>query len=220
MSSPGSDETRNESGEAPMWHPAREWLEEDEGDEDDLDYAVPSTIMETEDDWEDDDDVEDERMGLGISDGETGMLGLVTFVRAEMLIEDKFTRKSPYHHRQYPIRTDARRSRRGGGSWGRRTPAQYVQSQQMEYRVMVACTLVILPLTCFQFRPPNYSSYSRPVVYSISSAQTAGQPISSEMTEMTKVTTNSMPHFFAGRGPEEQAAQTISRKSPVMRGRN
>ncbi|KAJ5768284.1 hypothetical protein N7533_000867 [Penicillium manginii] len=56
MSSPGSDETRNEPGEAPIWHPAREWLEEDEGDEDDLDYTVPSTTMETEDDWEDDDD--------------------------------------------------------------------------------------------------------------------------------------------------------------------
>ncbi|KAJ5965685.1 hypothetical protein N7481_012399 [Penicillium waksmanii] len=68
MSSPGSDETRNEPGEAPMWHPAREWLEDDEGDEDDLDYTVPSTTMETEDDWEEDDDVGEERMGLGISD--------------------------------------------------------------------------------------------------------------------------------------------------------
>ncbi|CAI7618915.1 unnamed protein product [Penicillium manginii] len=67
MSSPGSDETRNEPGEAPIWHPAREWLEEDEGDEDDLDYTVPSTTMETEDDWEDD-DVGNEAMGLGVSD--------------------------------------------------------------------------------------------------------------------------------------------------------
>jgi WD repeat-containing protein 23 len=74
MSSPGSDETRNEPGEAPIWHPAREWLEEDEGDEDDLDYTVPSTTMETEDDWEDDDDVGNEAMGLGVSDGETRML--------------------------------------------------------------------------------------------------------------------------------------------------
>lgn len=78
MSSPGSNEATTEQGEAPIWHPAREWLEEDEDDEEDLDYTVPPTMMETEDEWEED-DVEDE-MGLGISDGETILVELVASV--------------------------------------------------------------------------------------------------------------------------------------------
>lgn len=80
MSSPGSDDTRNEQGAGSIWHPAREWLEEDEEDEEDLDYTAPSTLMETEDDWEDA-DVDDEGMGLGMPDGEPTILELIDYAK-------------------------------------------------------------------------------------------------------------------------------------------
>ena len=73
MSSPGSDEERNNQGNGPIWHPAQEWLEQDEDDEEDLDYTVPSTMMESEDDWEEEEEEMDQfdpsNLGLNVSEG-------------------------------------------------------------------------------------------------------------------------------------------------------
>lgn len=68
MSSPGSpsEEARESAGGTPAWHPAQEWLEED--DEVDMDYHPALEGSEDEDGWEEM-HAEDE-MGLGVSDGE------------------------------------------------------------------------------------------------------------------------------------------------------
>lgn len=64
MSSPRSpsEEARESAGGTPTWHPAQEWLEED--DEVDMDYHP--AMDESEDGWE---EMEGEDMGLGVSDG-------------------------------------------------------------------------------------------------------------------------------------------------------
>jgi len=81
MSSPGSDEERNDQGNGQIWHPAREWLEQDEDDEEDLDYTVPSTMMESEDDWEEEEvdmgQLDTSGLGLNVSEGSTAMTGYV-----------------------------------------------------------------------------------------------------------------------------------------------
>ncbi|OQD77248.1 hypothetical protein PENDEC_c003G07048 [Penicillium decumbens] len=63
MSSPRSpsEEARESAGGTPTWHPAQEWLEED--DEVDMDYHP--AMDESEDGWE---EMEGEDMGLGVSD--------------------------------------------------------------------------------------------------------------------------------------------------------
>lgn len=69
MSSPGppSDEARA-NGET-VWHPAQEWLEEDE--EDDTDYIPHRLSSEDDDDgWEDAEGNEDEGTAINVSDGE------------------------------------------------------------------------------------------------------------------------------------------------------
>jgi WD repeat-containing protein 23 len=67
MSSPGSpsEEARESAGGTPAWHPAQEWLEED--DEVDMDYHPALEGSEDEDGWE---EMEEDEMGLGLSDGE------------------------------------------------------------------------------------------------------------------------------------------------------
>lgn len=69
MSSPGSpsEEARESAGGTTAWHPAQEWLEED--DEVDMDYHPALEGSEDEDGWEEM-DAEDEDMDLGVSDGE------------------------------------------------------------------------------------------------------------------------------------------------------
>ncbi|KAJ5572537.1 hypothetical protein N7450_009521 [Penicillium hetheringtonii] len=80
MSSPGSDEERHDQGNGQIWHPAREWLEQDEDDEEDLDYTVPSTMMESEDDWEEEEvdmgQLDTSGLGLNVSEGSTAMAGI------------------------------------------------------------------------------------------------------------------------------------------------
>ncbi|KAJ5111096.1 hypothetical protein N7532_001631 [Penicillium argentinense] len=68
MSSPGSNQAGPERDDSIIWHPAQEWLEED--DENDPDYTMPPRNMEAEDDW-DGDDAEDEPLSISISDGES-----------------------------------------------------------------------------------------------------------------------------------------------------
>jgi WD repeat-containing protein 23 len=67
MSSPGSptEEARESAGGTPAWHPAQEWLEED--DEVDMDYHPALEGSEDEDGWE---EMDEDEMGLGLSDGE------------------------------------------------------------------------------------------------------------------------------------------------------
>lgn len=71
MSSPPSDDARTSNRDS-VWHPAREWLEEDE--EEDSDYIPPRPGSEDEDDdddgWEDAEDNGAEEMGADVSDGE------------------------------------------------------------------------------------------------------------------------------------------------------
>ena len=58
-----SDDARGES----IWHPAREWLEED--DDLDMDYHPALEGSNDDDEWEEEADNEDEEINLGISDG-------------------------------------------------------------------------------------------------------------------------------------------------------
>lgn len=75
MSSPGSPEAeaRESAGESTVWHPALEWLEED--DEQDMDYHPAAEESEEGDGWEEM-SVEDEHFDIQVSDGEDHNLAL------------------------------------------------------------------------------------------------------------------------------------------------
>lgn len=67
MATPGSQEEQRASAEdSSEWHPAQEWLDDDETD---MDYQPRPGASEDDDEWQDDVDDEDEDMGLGLSDG-------------------------------------------------------------------------------------------------------------------------------------------------------
>lgn len=68
MSSPASPsgEARESAGESTVWHPAREWLEEE--DEHDVDYHPGLEESEEGDAWEEM-SVEDEEFDVRITDG-------------------------------------------------------------------------------------------------------------------------------------------------------
>lgn len=69
MSSPGSQEgeATESTGEQTIWHPARQWLEED--DEHDIDYHPALEESEEGDAWEEM-SVEDEDFDVGARSGE------------------------------------------------------------------------------------------------------------------------------------------------------
>jgi WD repeat-containing protein 23 len=64
MSSPERDSPRESEA---IWHPAREWLEDDELDAD----FHPALEPSEDDEWEDDMPNEDEELNLGDADGNT-----------------------------------------------------------------------------------------------------------------------------------------------------
>jgi WD repeat-containing protein 23 len=64
MSSPERDSPRESEA---IWHPAREWLEDDELDSD----FHPALEPSEDDEWEDDMPNEDEELNLGDADGNT-----------------------------------------------------------------------------------------------------------------------------------------------------
>jgi len=67
MSARTPDNGRESPGESErIWHPAQEWLEEDELD---ADYHPAQEQSEDDDGWEDDLPIEDEAMDLGLVDG-------------------------------------------------------------------------------------------------------------------------------------------------------
>lgn len=75
MSSSGSPEgeARESAGESTVWHPAQEWLEEDE--EHDMDYHPAVEESDEGDAWEEM-SVEDENFDIQVSDGEDHMTAL------------------------------------------------------------------------------------------------------------------------------------------------
>lgn len=76
MSTPGSPggEAPESAGESTVWHPAQEWLEED--DEHDMDYHPAVEESDEGDAWEEM-SVEDEPFDIQVSDGEDHTLVLL-----------------------------------------------------------------------------------------------------------------------------------------------
>lgn len=68
MSSHGASSEQASAEDSTVWHPAQEWLDDDDLD---MDYQPQRDLSEDDDEWEDDVHDEDEDMGLGLSDGRT-----------------------------------------------------------------------------------------------------------------------------------------------------
>ncbi|CAL5866450.1 uncharacterized protein PFLUO_LOCUS658 [Penicillium psychrofluorescens] len=101
MASPGSSDNQAPSNPSTVWHPAQEWLEDDELD---MDYHPAQDITEDDDDWEDhmDDESDDDGEGLEVSDAAENPHVTLGNIQIELATGDQDEQEQEGDHPRIP----------------------------------------------------------------------------------------------------------------------